>query len=89
MKTLRKALNRLMINNTLCSLPTKSWKRKCQKIITKVAYSIFTLTMVGSTAGAAIGMLGGTRIVVVGAGKGAGIGGAAARKIRETNCNQQ
>ena len=43
----------------------------------------------GSTAGAAIGMLGGARTAVVGAGLGAGIGGATAKKIRETNCNQQ
>ena len=47
----------------------------------------FTFTTVGSIAGGAIGMLGGARTAVVGAGLGAGIGGAAARKIRETNCS--
>ena len=86
MKTLRKALNRLMMNNTLCSLPTKSWKRNAKRSLQRYSLLDFYLNYGGIYSWRSYWNVRWARTAVVGAGLGAGIGGAAARKIRETNC---
>ena len=92
-KDLEKSFEHINDEQYLVQLTNKILEKKIPKDHYKGSLLNFvntvTFTTVGSIAGGAIGMLGGARTAVVGAGLGAGIGGAAAKKVRETNCNQQ
>lgn len=74
-----------LTNETLRGkMPKGSYKGSFADLV-----STFSLTTAGGIAGGAIGMLGGPRAATVGVGIGAGMGGAAAKLIRDRNCNQQ